>query len=278
MTRHSAAKSQESSQSGVDTGHVAEAHASAGASVAAMSARSRPLLLGHRGARSLSRFKRRAGGEGIPPENTLACFEYALAHGCNGFEFDVRVTRDERLVLCHNAWLGGYKISSSLFDSLCSRCGGTLPCLEDVLTAFDGRAYLDIEVKVGGGEELIVNALRRSGHRLYLLSSFLPEVLRRLHELDPSLPLGYVCQRPTAVRRWRELPIHVFLPHYELVTEKLVNEVHRRGVQVFTWTVNREEEMQRLADLGIDGLISDDPGLLYRTVGGLSFVRPIADS
>ena len=169
-------------------------------------------------------------------------FEYALARGCDGFEFDVRVTRDARLVLRHNAWLGGYKISASLFDSLCSRCGTTLPCLEDVLAAFAGRAYLDIEVKVAGGEELIVNALRRSGHRRYLLSSFLPEVLRRLHELDPSLRLGYVCQRPTAVRLWQELPIQVFLPHYELITEKLVNEVHDRDVQVFTWTANREEK------------------------------------
>jgi len=241
----------------------------------AAGAKPRPLLLGHRGARPLSRFKRNRHDEGIPPENSLACFEYALAHGCDGFEFDVRVTRDERLVLCHNAWLRSYKVAASRFDSLCSHCGETLPCLEDVLKAFGSGAYLDIEVKVPGGEELIVGALRANKPRRFLLSSFLPEVLRRLHQLDPSLPLGYICDRPADVHTWRELPIRVFLPHYELVTEGLIQEVHSRDMQVFTWTVNQESDMHRLAEWGIDGLISDAPDLLSKT---FSVPRTLAKS
>ncbi len=231
----------------------------------AAGAKPRPLLLGHRGARPLSRFKRNRRDEGIPPENSLACFEYALAHGCDGFEFDVRITRDGRLVLCHNAWLRRYKVAASRFDSLCSRCGETLPCLEDVLAAFGGRAFMDIVVKVPGGEELIVKALRKGKPRHFLLSSFLPEVLLKFHQLDPSLPLGYVCDHSANVRIWRDLPIQVFLPHYELVTEKLVHAVHNRSLQIFTWTVNREGDMRQLSAWRIDGLISDDPSLLYRT-------------
>lgn len=215
-------------------------------------------MLGHRGARPLSRLKLSTRGGRIPPENTLACFEYALAHGCDGFEFDVRSTRDGRLVLCHNAWLRARQVAASSYDSLCSRCDETLPCLEDVLSTFADRAFLDIEVKVPGGEETIVSALRHKPQH-YLLSSFLPEVLVRFHQLDPSLPLGYVCDHSANVRAWRELPIQVFLPHYELVDEKLIREVHRRDMQIFTWTVNRKEDMQRLAAWGIDGLISDDP-------------------
>ncbi len=266
MTKQPATKPSERSHRGAHlTREAADAAGSAEHLPAPGSAKSRPLLLGHRGARPVSRFKLSTRAAEVPPENSISCFEYALAHGCDGFEFDTRVTRDERLVVCHNAWLRGYNVSASLFDSLCSRCGETLPCLEDVLTAFAGRAYLDIEVKVPGAEELIARALRRHPHRTCLVSSFLPEVLLRFHHLDPSLPLGYVCQRPASVRAWRELPIEVFLPHYELVSEKLVQEVHRRDVQVFTWTVNREEDMRRLAGWGIDALISDDPALLSQT-------------
>jgi glycerophosphoryl diester phosphodiesterase len=273
MTRHSGAKSPESSRPAAHTErHADQAHASAAPPPVPTTGRSRPLLLGHRGARPLSRFKPNARGQGIPPENTIACFEYALAHGCDGFEFDVRVTRDARLVLCHNAWLGGYKISASLFDSLCSRRGETLPCLEDVQSAFGGRAYLDIEVKVAGGEELIVNALRCSLPQRFLLSSFLPEVLLRFHQLDPSLPLGYICDRSADVRPWPELPIQVFLPQYKLVNEELIREVHSRGLQIFAWTVNRKEDLRRLTAWGIDGLISDDPDSLCR------IVRPLAST
>jgi glycerophosphoryl diester phosphodiesterase len=201
----------------------------------------------------------------IPPENTLACFEYALAQGCDGFEFDVRVSRDERLVLCHNASLRGLKIDVCSFEMLCSICDERVACLEDVLSAFGDRAYLDIEVKVAGSEELTLEALRRAKPRRYLVSSFLPEVLLRLHQLDPSLPLGYICDGSEYVRAWRELPIQVFLPQQKLVTEQLVREAHRRELQIFTWTVNREQDMTRLAAWGVDGLISDHPDLLCRT-------------
>lgn len=233
--------------------------------IASNGTKARPLLLGHRGARPLSRVKLGTRASTTPDENTLAAFEYALMHGCDGFEFDVRVTRDERLVLCHDASFGGRKIATSLFDSLRSRCDASLACLEDVLVAFGDRAYLDIEIKVSGGEELIVNALRSNKPQRFLLSSFLPEVLRRFHQLDASLPLGYICDRPADMRTWQELPIQVFLPQYELVSEKLIREVHSRRMQIFTWTVNQKKDMQRLAAWGIDGLISDDPTLLSQT-------------
>lgn len=266
MTRQTARSSSERSQRGAHPSDKAEARSSAEHVSISQPAKPRPLLLGHRGARPLSRLKFRPRAATIPPENTIACFEFALAHGCDGFEFDVRITRDGRLVLCHNAWLDGRKVATSSFEGLGSRCGGTLPCLEDVLAAFGSRAYLDIEVKVAGGEELIVKNLSRCKPQHYLLSSFLPEVLLRFHQLDPSLPLGYVRDRSANARAWQELPIQVFLPHYELIDEKLIREVHDRDMQIFTWTVNRKEDMQRLAGWGVDGLISDDPGLLSRIV------------
>jgi glycerophosphoryl diester phosphodiesterase len=173
MTRQSAAKLPEGSH---HSQGKADAHAAS--KPVSVAAKFRPLLLGHRGARPLPRFKLNPGVVKVPPENTIACFEYALAHGCDGFEFDVRITRDERLVICHNAWLRSYQISTSSFDILCSRCGVTLPCLEDVLAAFASRAYLDVEVKVPGSEEMIAKALRCCRPRRYLVSSFLPQVLR----------------------------------------------------------------------------------------------------
>jgi glycerophosphoryl diester phosphodiesterase len=266
MTRQAGRGSSEYLHRGSNpSGKAADARSSAEHIVSSHPAKLRPFLLGHRGARPPSRFKLNTRSARIPSENTIACFEYALAHGCDGFEFDIRITRDGGLVVCHNASSDGRKIATSLFEDLRSQCDQGLCCLEDVLAAFGDRAYLDIEVKVAGGEELIISALQRSKPKRYLLSSFLPEVLLRFHQLAPSAPLGYICDRLADVRNWQELPIQVFLPHYELVTEKLIREVQSRGMQIFTWTVNREEDMLRLAAGGIDGLISDDPKLLYRT-------------
>src|ERR1039458_2799906 len=80
---------------------------------------SRPLLLGHRGARALKSI----------PENTLASFDQALADGCDGFEFDVRLTEDEEAVVCHDAKVSGYDVSRTLATqaSQLPRLPGLLP-------------------------------------------------------------------------------------------------------------------------------------------------------
>ena len=226
--------------------------------------RNRPLLLGHRGARPTSRFSLKRKAQ-VPQENTVDCFEYALSQGVDGFEFDVHVTRDHRLVICHNAWVGGSKVSASSYDTLCSR-GGPFACLETILRAFAHRAYLDIEVKVEGAEEAIVAAVYRyRPQRGFVISSFHPGALQRFHEIDASLPLGYVCQRAASLPRWRKLPVQILLPHYKLLTKKLVDEVHQRGLRAITWTVNGEQSLRQVAEWGIDGVISDDPALLSRT-------------
>ncbi len=206
----------------------------------------------------------------IPPENTVAAFEYALANGCDGFEFDVRFSGDRRSVLCHDPKLGRRVIATTDYSGLERRYGferrrSPMACLEDVLSGFSDRAYLDIEVKVAGNEETIVSQLKTHPPSRYVVSSFLPEVLLRLHELDARLPLGYICQDRQAARRWAELPIAVFIPHHTLVEQSLIEEVHGRDMQLFTWTVNDQAELLHLASWGVDGLISDDPKLLSRT-------------
>ena len=203
-----------------------------------------------------------------PQENSLAAFEAALSQGCDGFEFDVRHTRDGRNVLWHDPTFRGREIATSDFSQLADRDGSTLASLEEVLGQFGHRAYLDIELKVAGHEKAVVAVLRqRPPQRAYLVSSFLPEVLLRLHEIDDQIPLGYICERPSLMDRWRDLPIKVFLPRHDLLRPELIEEAHRRGMQIMTWTANSARRMRQLADWGVDGLISDDPQLLFRTLG-----------
>ncbi len=154
---------------------------------------SRPLLLGHRGVRPLPCLGLRWRRPGLPAENTLAAFDYAVASGCDGFEFDVRYTRDRRSLLCHDPKLNQKEVALTEYAGL-ERRGHRLAGLEDVLERFGATAYLDIELKVTGHEEALVAALHANPPQHgYVVSSFLPEVLLRLHHLDSSLPLGFLC-------------------------------------------------------------------------------------
>jgi glycerophosphoryl diester phosphodiesterase len=239
--------------------------------------RGRPLLLGHRGQRHTRRqIVRYFRSQVIPPDNTLAAFELSLERGCDGFEFDVRYTHDRRGVICHDPDYAGLNVANSQYESLRTArerretrdSDEQMPCLEDVLARFADRAYLDIEIKIPGFEEEIAEAVRqRTPQCGFVISSFLPPVLHRLHELNSELPLGFVCKDRKLLSCWRELPVSIVIPRINLLSDGLVQEWHAAGKQVFVWTVNRESEMRRLGMWGVDGIISDDTELLVKVSG-----------
>ena len=212
----------------------------------------RPLLLGHRGARAMRSI----------PENTFASFDRALADGCDGFEFDVRLTSDRQAVICHDPKVGRLEVARASAQHLAN-----LPRLGDVLARYQSTAFLDIELKVPGLESLTLDLLRtHQPHRGFVLSSFLPTVLRVLHAEDSSVPLGLICDTKSHLPLWRQLPLVYVIPHYTLASDKLIRELQQASKKVIVWTVNEPKEMRRLAKLGVEGIISDDTKLLAETV------------
>src|SRR5579862_1322277 len=213
----------------------------------------RPLLLGHRGARALRSI----------PENTLPSFDRALADGCDGFEFDVRLTADGLAVICHDPQAAGVEIAQA-------RAGGlpALPRLQDVLARYHERASLDIELKVAGLESIVAAMVRKfPPRRGVVISSFLPEVLERVHAQDRGIPLGLICETRAELARWNELPVEYVIPHHKLVDSEGIAMIKGSGKKILVWTVNDGKEMFRFAQAGVDGIISDDTDLLARTLG-----------
>lgn len=213
---------------------------------------SRPLLLGHRGARATRSI----------PENTIKSFDLALTHGCDGFEFDVRQTADGRAVICHDPTVHGIEVARAGSGDL-----QDLPVLQQVLARYSQTAFLDIEVKVAGLEASVVETLRAHPPRHgYIVSSFLPEVLLALRRSDREIPLGLICEDRPQLAAWKELPVRFVIPHYSLVDEAVCQLLRAAGKQVLVWTVNRREEMLHLKSWGVDGIISDDTKLLLKVL------------
>jgi len=212
---------------------------------------SHPLLLGHRGARALKSI----------PENTFPSFDQALADGCDGFEFDVRLTADEEAVLCHDPKAAGVDISRATAKQLSG-----LPRLRDVLQRYRD-SFLDIELKVKGLERITLDLfLRYKPCRGFAISSFVPGVLKALHEEDSTVPLGLICEFKNQLRLWNELPVEYVIPRQDLVDAELIRKIKGAGKKVLVWTVNDAESMKRFAEMGVGGIISDDTALLCRTL------------
>ncbi len=210
-----------------------------------------PLLLGHRGARASASVR----------ENTLPSFDLALEHGCDGFEFDVRLAGDGRMLVCHDPEVGGIGVSSAQRDQL-----SDLPQLGDVLRRYDRKAFLVIELKVKDLESKVLSALREvPPQHGFVVSSFLPDVVMELKARSAIVPLGIICEDRVQLARWRRLPVEHVMVHESMVDQKLVEDVHEAKRGIFVWTVNQKGGMLRLASWGVDGIISDETQLLVRT-------------
>ena len=214
--------------------------------------RRRPLLLGHRGARGVRSLR----------ENTIASFDRALADGCDGFEFDVRRTADGMGVIWHDPESAGKNIEESAAAQL-----PDLVRLEDVVRRYQDSAFLDIELKASGLEKITSELLRRFRPRKgYVVSSFLPEVLRAVHDEDPSIPLGLICEQKAALSHSPHLPIDYVIASEELLTTAVCEDIKKAAKKVFVWTVNDAAGMKRYRQMGVDGIISDKAKLLSETL------------
>jgi glycerophosphoryl diester phosphodiesterase len=212
----------------------------------------RPLLLGHRGARAAKSVK----------ENTLPCFDLCLEHGCDGFEFDVRLSGNGEAVICHDARIHGQTVARASSLDL------NLPTLGEVLERYSHTAFLNIELKVTGLERQTVALLRKfPPQRGCVVSSFLPGVLTALNAEGIEIPLGLICENQRQLAVYPSLPIQLVMMKENLATASAISRILASDCQVVVWTVNREVRMRRFLQLGVAGIISDQTALLARVAG-----------
>lgn len=218
-----------------------------------MSARQRPLLLGHRGARAVKTI----------PENTIASFDRCLADGCDGFEFDVRLTADGVAVVCHDPEFKGVEIAKAQAGQLAG-----LALLDEVIARYHERAFLDVELKVAGVEKIVAALLSKyPPRRGFVVSSFLPKVLQSMRAEDARIPLGLICENRRQFAGWSELDVDYVIPQYQILDWVTMKRFQRIGKKILVWTVNAGEQIRGFGEWGVDGIISDDTALLVRTVG-----------
>jgi glycerophosphoryl diester phosphodiesterase len=217
------------------------------------------------------------GADLVAPGNTLASFEAALRTGVDMIEFDVLRRRDGRLVLAHDHGDAEKREPISL---------------EEGLDHFAGEAYaaveLDVDMKLPGYEREVVEGLRERGllDRAIVSSTYL-ESLDRVGELAPGVRRGWSVPRTSrdytksalalpayAVLRYMRARLprraaallragrcEAVMAHWRLVGPRLVKAVRESGGQVYAWTVDDRDRIRRLAALGVDGVITNDPRL-----------------
>ena len=233
----------------------------------------RPLVLAHRGAR------RRA------PENTLAAFAAARDLRADGVELDVRRTRDGALVLCHDPGPAGGPVLATI-DLAEVRSGfPTIPTLAEALDECAGM-LVNVEIKNlpwepdfdadEGVAAAVVNHLAvRGGADRVLVSSFHLPTVDCVRARAPEVPTAFLFLAGMDLVEVVDLAAdrgHAAV-HPDVrglagpEVGGFVDHAHERGLDVNVWTVNDPADMVRLAELGVDGLVTDVPDVARVALG-----------
>jgi glycerophosphoryl diester phosphodiesterase len=250
--------------------------------------RHQPLVIAHRG------FSR------LAPENTLPAFALALAAGADLVELDVRASADGKLVVIHDRELDRTTDARKRWRHRHNRvdaksaaeiqaldaggwftggfAGAQIPLLSDAVARIRKRSLPLIERKAGSPEAYL--SFLRDGNLVseLIVQSFDWDFLRALHQAEPRLALGAL--GPAELLAGGRKPLGIsrklnaaWLNQVEKtgarvvvwtrkVSRGAVRLAHERGLKVWVYTINDLKLGRRLIDVGVDGLITNDPVLI----------------
>jgi glycerophosphoryl diester phosphodiesterase len=202
------------------------------------------------------------GSAATHPENSIAAFQQAIRCGADGLELDVW-PNDGELLVTHDP----------VFSD-------ALPTLDDVLRLPAPEDFwFDVEVKAEAGitpdaeayARLLSEVIRRSpnfgsGRGRVMVRSFDHEILRAVFAIEPEIRLSALIEGESDdwVAIARSAQACGISPNYTTVTEDRVARAHAAGIGVSVWTVNDPVEWDRLAAIGVDAVITDDPAAAVR--------------
>ncbi len=219
------------------------------------------------------------GGTRKAPENTVAAIREAIADGAHFAEIDVQMARDGVLVVIHDsdfARVGGVamKVWDLTYDEIRKVPVGlhaapefrneTVPTLAEVLAVAKGAIRLNLELKYYGDHQpglarRVVEEVRAHDMlREVIVQCLEYGPLQEVRGLAPEVPVGYLFS--VNARQPKQLKVSFLSAGLGRITGAFVAAAHRRGQEVHVWTVDAPADIERMIDLGVDNLITNQAG------------------
>lgn len=224
------------------------------------------------------------GGHLKAPENTAVSIREAIDAGAQIAEIDVQLSKDGVLVVTHDSDFSrmagvAKKVWELTYDEIRAIPLGLkaapefrnehTPTFDDVLAIAKDRIWLNVELKYYADHEpqlaeRVVKAIQARDMHQVMIQCLEYEPLLEVKSLAPEIQVGYLFS--VNARHPSALDVDFFSVAVNRVTGEFVQAAHRRGRQVHVWTVDKPDVIERMIDLGVDCLITNDPALALRMV------------
>lgn len=219
------------------------------------------------------------------PENTIPAFKGAIEIGADWIELDVQETADGVIVVMHDSNLKrttgvDKEIWQTTYDEIKDLDNGSwfdrkyqevrIPTLEEVFEVTRGRIRLNIEIKPTGHErnleQKVVELIQKyHAKETCVVSSMKYDCLKKVKEADEDIETAYI----TSVS-YGNFTVLQYADGYSvesmMLTQGFVNKAHRNGKEVYVWTVNSEDTLKKVIEMGVDKVITDDPVMAKKLI------------
>lgn len=223
----------------------------------------------------------------IAPENTMIAFKKAIEIKADYFELDVHKTKDDVLVVIHDKTIDrtssnekSGKVSELNFNEIQKVKVGysskfsdkykdeKIPTLKEVLQLAKGKIKVCVELKVIGIEKQVVDLLNEVDMtNQVIVFSFNDESLIKIKKLNPKLKTLFLKNDANLKTLDFVKAINanaIGIGYGTELTKEFMDYAKNINIKIFKWTVNNKQEMKKLIDLNIDGIITDRPDLALK--------------
>jgi glycerophosphoryl diester phosphodiesterase len=238
----------------------------------------RPLIIAHRGASAYA------------PENTLSAFKKAVQLGADGIELDVQLSKDGQVVVIHDTWVnrtsnGNGRVKQLTLKQLKALDFGnwfsadfkdeSICTLEEVFSLLkDWNGLINVEIKK---EWLQFNSIEKKVAELItrfdrqnntIVSSFSKLCLMKIKRINKDLQTGILFS--SSIKKYilctKLIKADAIHPWYQNVNKDMKKNASENNIKINTYTVDRPDAIKKMADIGVDGIITNVPDVAFKAL------------
>lgn len=215
------------------------------------------------------------GAKAYEPENTLQAFQKALDLNSDGIELDVHLSSDGHIIVMHDETIdkmtnGKGDINTYTLAELKSFLIADefqIPTLNEVFDLVDKKCFINVELKNADTSKQVVSLIEKYiveegwDYSHFIVSSFDWNALQEVHNLNSDIPIGVLTEEDldTALAFAESIQAKAIHSDFHLLNADNVRKMQEKGFWVLPWTVNVEEDIQKVKSYNVNGIISDFP-------------------
>jgi len=228
------------------------------------------------------------GAAGLEPENTIRSFKKALELNVDFIEFDVRMTKDKKLIIMHDSKVDrttngkGYVKDLTLekVRELDAGNGEKVPTFEEIINLLkDGKPKMIIEIKEPQTLGKIMKIMRKNKlENKVVIVSLWHDILKRVKEIEPKIKTcAPIVGKPiNPVSMVKDAKADKIALYSAFIDKKIVKECHKNGIEITAWGADEFSEIDRMIKLGVDTISSNFLDRLISRLGRLEIKRSIS--